>query len=469
MFQLFIFVKVQVYDSSLLIGNDSEISNIISMSFDNPEVFSNPQFDNDEPAPVALTISDDELHSILLYINYYRKIGMVHQAIFRNRVREFAENKIIIGVRNVHLPDNMRAFIAASAVQLTFGLEEWYLYHFHTIRVYPKEFYSRINEKMLKGGAGQNGLIWFSWKDYLAGYADQENGINLGLHEMGHALMINMQKGAQSPEFHGAFERLVEIEQELLPLVRNGSVGFLRKYAGANIHEFFAVSIEHFFEQPVEFKKMLPVLYSAISELLLQDPASNNLSADTISESGQPVPVQYEQEIPKKKKKNFRFANWHWSLTVMLIGIFIAPVPLMALSMITFVPAGILFLLYFAFAIAGGFYFHKKIVPTQALNQVQFILFLFFGIAPTGLTSVLLINRIPVIHETEKYIMTGKTFYMKGAIAVELAGHEYDDDPEVREIPLDKISAIRPGRTVAIHFSRGIFGMRYHEYTEILQ
>lgn len=439
------------------------------MSFDQPDVFSHPQFDNEEPQPVTLEMSEAELHTTLLYINFYRSLAPAGQQRFRQRVREFVESKIIIGIKNVYLPDNMRAFIAASAVQLTFGLEEWYLYHFHTIRIYPKEFYSRINEKLLKGGAGQNGVIWFSWKDYLAGYADQENGINLGLHEMGHALMINMQKGGQDADFHSRFERLTEMEQELLPMVRNGSISFLRKYAGANINEFFAVSIEHFFEQPVEFKKILPLLYSALSELLQQDPAGGiygSMEPELIAAG--PTLIQYDEK-PVKRRKNFRFAKWHWSLSILLMGIFIAPVPLFMLAHATDASPGLFFGLYLAFVAAGGFLFYKKLVPTQALDITQFVLFLLFGIGPIGLSSMLLINRIPVFNETEEYVMTGRTMYLKGGVAVELVGNNYTADPEIREIPIYKMDQIKPGRTLAIHFSRGIFGMRYHDYSEILQ
>lgn len=438
------------------------------MSFDNTDVFSHPQFDNTEPEPISLEMSDEELHVCLLYINYYRKLHYIHQAVFRGRVREFVENKIIIGIKNIHLPDSMRAFIAASAVQLTFGLKEWYLYHFHTIRIYPKEFYSRINNKMLKGGAGQNGIIWFSWKDYLAGYADQENGINLGLHEMGHALMINMQKGGQDSEFNEAFDQLVEIEQQTMPMVQNGSIGFLRKYAGANINEFFAVSIEHFFEQPVEFKKMLPVLYHAISNLLHQDPASNNLSYDYSADSSQPVKIEYNKE-PVARKKNFRFAQWHWSLSVLLLGIFASPIPLIYLCSETFAPASFFWSLYLGFVVVGGILFYKKLVPTQALDKIQFTFFLLFGIGPLALAGTLLINRVPAFHETEEYTMTGSGTYLPGGMAVNLEGYQYDKDIKIRTVKIEDIQYIKAGRTLRIHFGRGIFGMKYFESSEIVQ
>ena len=39
----------------------------------------------------------------------------------------------------------------------------------------------------------------------------------------------------------------------------------------ANLEEFFAVSVESFFERPVAFKKNMPELYACMCNLLNQD------------------------------------------------------------------------------------------------------------------------------------------------------------------------------------------------------
>jgi Mlc titration factor MtfA (ptsG expression regulator) len=57
-------------------------------------------------------------------------------------------------------------------------------------------------------------------------------------------------------------------------MARNDQHPFLRKYASTNIHEFWAVCIEHFFEAPLEFRKQLPELYRAMSKILNQDIAA---------------------------------------------------------------------------------------------------------------------------------------------------------------------------------------------------
>lgn len=52
---------------------------------------------------------------------------------------------------------------------------------------------------------------------------------------------------------------------------------FFRDYAKSNIHEFWAVCVEHFFEAPIQFKEHLPELYYAMCKVLNQDMASRLL------------------------------------------------------------------------------------------------------------------------------------------------------------------------------------------------
>ncbi len=43
---------------------------------------------------------------------------------------------------------------------------------------------------------------------------------------------------------------------------------YLRTYAYTNVYEFFAVSIEHYIETPLAFKKELPFLYAILKRML---------------------------------------------------------------------------------------------------------------------------------------------------------------------------------------------------------
>jgi Mlc titration factor MtfA (ptsG expression regulator) len=54
--------------------------------------------------------------------------------------------------------------------------------------------------------------------------------------------------------------------------MQGGNRNLLGEYAAVNYHEFWAVSVETFFENPVCLKHELPDLYEAMVSLLRQDP-----------------------------------------------------------------------------------------------------------------------------------------------------------------------------------------------------
>jgi hypothetical protein len=54
--------------------------------------------------------------------------------------------------------------------------------------------------------------------------------------------------------------------------MQGGNRNLLGEYAAVNYHEFWAVSVETFFENPVCLRQDLPELYQAMISLLRQDP-----------------------------------------------------------------------------------------------------------------------------------------------------------------------------------------------------
>jgi MtfA peptidase len=429
---------------------------------------SSAPFDENPIEPLRLSAA--ELDQCLSYLVYYRNLTPQGRARFQERVREYVESTRIVSVDNTPLTGQVRAFIAASAVQLTFGLRKWDIKHFHTIRIYPKEFYSRMNERYLKGGAAKNGVIWFSYKHYLSGYEDQENGINLGLHEMSHALMMNMEEGNQESEFNSAFEAFEPVGKAVMAKVKSGEVKFLRKYASTNFYEFFAVSMEEFFERPAEFRRQLPDLYKAIARLLNQDPlrVKDDYRVSALEEVlSTPVSIAYNE--PEKKRKNFRFAKWHWSLTVLLIGAIVGPASVVALQTFLLISPEMLWALYFVIVAGGGIFYYRRLVHTQALNTTAFVLFLLLGLAPLTLSGMLALNRVvPVYEEVETYTLTGQTSFVYGSPKAVVVGHPYPDHPELLAITWDEQRMIQPGYKFNMIFQRGLFWIRYHKRNEIV-
>ncbi|NOX46314.1 MAG: zinc-dependent peptidase [Chlorobi bacterium] len=167
----------------------------------------------------------------------------------------------------------MQLLIASAAVKITFGLRDYKLGLFHTIVVYPKEFYSRVSHLHLKGETNASGVIVFSWEDLKFGVSIPDDSINLGYHEFAHALFLEHLMNPYNNSFKDHY-------REWLVFIKNNSKlrevkrkHIFRDYAATNAMEFFAVALENFFESPDNFKKELPRLYLLMSEMLNQNPA----------------------------------------------------------------------------------------------------------------------------------------------------------------------------------------------------
>jgi Mlc titration factor MtfA (ptsG expression regulator) len=187
-------------------------------------------------------------------------------------VIDFIARKTFSGKEGFRITREVQVSIAASAVQLSLGLDTWDLSYFKHIFVYPSDYKSPSTGKFHKGETNMGGFICFSWKAFEEGNAIAHDKINLGLHEFSHALRFNGVKGDETDYFfrHYFARWLACSSSEFNKLKDNIPGSIFRKYGGVNIEEFFSVTVETFFETPLEFKAALPELYLQTSVLLNQ-------------------------------------------------------------------------------------------------------------------------------------------------------------------------------------------------------
>lgn len=209
------------------------------------------------------------------YFAYYNSLPQKQKKIFEHRVQLFIDLKHFVPRGFGEVMDEMKAIIAASAVQLTFGLSNIYLRHFEKILIYPDDYYSVIFRRYHQGEVNlHGGIIVLSWKNFARGYMDHKDGRNLGLHEMAHALRLENE--IDNEEFGFFPKHLLKSwkrrANEIIDDIQNGQGSFFREYAGTNNHEFFAVAIEYFFERSQQFQDTHPDLYQLLVQLLKQDP-----------------------------------------------------------------------------------------------------------------------------------------------------------------------------------------------------
>lgn len=208
------------------------------------------------------------------YVRYYLELQPKDRIKFERKVCNFLYSKKFIP-RNLDTIDiEARVLIAASAVQLTFGLPGIYLQHFDKILVYPNEYYSSITRQYHKGEVNPRfGIIVLSLNHFLEGYRNPGGQQNLGLHEMAHALRL--ENIIRNEEFRFFDDKLIQRMDEIAGSVCRNPHDYgnlLRPYACTNVHEFFSVSVESFFEQGEALKEQIPELYSILASLLRQDP-----------------------------------------------------------------------------------------------------------------------------------------------------------------------------------------------------
>lgn len=209
-------------------------------------------------------------------ISYFNQLSPVQKLRFIKRVQAFMADKHFHfeGLKpSVDIP----VLISASAVQLTFGLPNYLLDHFRDIYILGDAYRLDAYSEYFVGHV-EPGSIYLSWEHFLYGYSINDDNINPGLHEMAHALLYNNFYAEYGPDtkFRLNYELFSVTTGPLIAEVITKRKSYLRGYAFSNIQEFWAVSIEAFFENPKELKFYMPALYSALCSILNQDPATKH-------------------------------------------------------------------------------------------------------------------------------------------------------------------------------------------------
>ena len=203
---------------------------------------------------------------------FYNKLTPKHKIYFEHRVASFIIDKHFIGRDNLHVTEEMKVLISATAVMLTFGFRDFYIGLINKIFIYPEEFYSNMNQDYHKGEFNPRlETLVLSWKDFKNGFEIEKDKLNLGIHEFAHAIHLNSMKerDVSSTIFSDSFKELTELfayTETLRKDLINSE--YFREYAYTNQYEFLAVIIESFIESPEDFKTQFPEIYSKTKQML---------------------------------------------------------------------------------------------------------------------------------------------------------------------------------------------------------
>lgn len=214
-------------------------------------------------APYAVYILDADFR-------FYRELSEAHKAYFQHRVSRFIKRYKFAGRDGLVVTDEMKIKIAATWVMLTFGLRKYLTDMFEVIVLYPDVYTSNVSESYHYAEFNPGvGAVVFSWPHFEAGLDFKANNVNLGLHEFAHV----MHTGSTRSGFGAAGALYVDTYKKIMAYVHENlrdvvDANYFRQYAYTNDHEFIAVALEYFFEEPEAFQQRLPQLYDMVSTMV---------------------------------------------------------------------------------------------------------------------------------------------------------------------------------------------------------
>ena len=216
-----------------------------------------------------------ESHKAILEneFTFYNKLNTKEKKNFEHRIQYFIKNWEFIG-KDIEVNITMKVKIAATATKLTFGFRDYKIGVLDKIVIYPKAYFSNINQTFHKGEFNMSyKALVFSWEDFEKGYATEDDNLNLGVHECIHALHVSFLKSRKystsAAIFLDSFQELTtDIDENVVVKQKLLTSGYFREYAFENHFEFISVLVENFIETPSEFQSQFPKIYIKVKQML---------------------------------------------------------------------------------------------------------------------------------------------------------------------------------------------------------
>lgn len=357
---------------------------------------------------------DESIRAHLMKVPYFKNLSEAGKLKFIFRLKRILARLQFSTEGNIAVDEEKQILIAASAVQITFGLKEYDIDTIERIKVFADDIFNTKTKVRYKGLTYMNGNMFISWRHFLAGLKVHDDGINLGLHETAHGLYIMLQQYRGYDNFDDILGVWYDYAYDEIDHSNGGRHEFLRKYADANLQEFFAICIENFFERPAEFKKRLPLIYGQLCTFLNQDPLNVNDYAYTQGEAGGGPPSE----------RLYLYKNRpHPSQGLLMFGSGLCIVGMFFLKAY-FLETLFNLLLYslpcmlISYNLFKRFYLYSK-----RMTRRWYLVFCFVCINPIVFTVFLLLNLVAGsgVYGSKKYAVTGTEHYLFGVNQNDLA------------------------------------------------
>lgn len=196
------------------------------------------------------------------YFPFYQRLSQKAKTRFRNRVSLYMLANEFTGKGFEAVPEDVKAIIAANAVTMSFGKENYLMDKFERIFVYPHPFPSPQHPRHLHSSEifEEDGAILFSAEHLMAGTISAEKYLNVGLYEYAKVFRICF------PAYdYPVFDEYVWGKIEA---ISGFSKEKIEKYIGLPEIDAASVCMTLFFQRPDKFRQLLPVAFESYCEIL---------------------------------------------------------------------------------------------------------------------------------------------------------------------------------------------------------
>lgn len=197
---------------------------------------------------------------------FYQQLSPGDKERFRIRTALYMKSREFIPRGMPAVPPDLQGVIAATAVQLTFGQQDFLKDEFEHIVVYPHPFPSPQHPEHWHASEiyVQDGVIMFSAEQLLPSFLEPQRYFSIGLYEYARVFMLS-RPGRTLPVFS-------EADWPGLEAVGGKSRDEIEKWVGLPFLEVTAVAVVFFLVFPTRFRAVFPAAHEGMAAALSMGP-----------------------------------------------------------------------------------------------------------------------------------------------------------------------------------------------------
>lgn len=213
---------------------------------------------------------EEPLRQLLLQRHHrYSRWAPARRTLFRQRMALYMLNQEFMPQAIEAVPEDVKAVIAAAAVELTLGQEDFLLEPFERVVVYPHPFPSPQYPEHFHASEiyEEDGVLLFSIDQLLRSFMEPRQFFSIALYEFAKVYR-HLHPGAPWPAWPVDGWELMERISGLSPDTVAAWINLPKESLSS-----LGVAVAHFFVFPATFREYWPDGYAALAAVFNQDPA----------------------------------------------------------------------------------------------------------------------------------------------------------------------------------------------------